>query len=86
MWLNATEADCVSLLPEQCGWTTDNDKIELFWFESEPTPLLVEDILQDEIIIIYASVILMYASRYVIINYFHCCVYMTNFIYCIVNF
>lgn len=44
MWQNATEVNCVKLLPEQCGWIVDDDKIEPLWFEGEPTPLLVEDI------------------------------------------
>lgn len=49
MWQNATEVNCVNLIPEQCGWTIDNNKIEPLWFEGDPTPLLVEDILEVEI-------------------------------------
>lgn len=49
MWQNATEANCVNLSLEECGWTNDNNKIEPFWFESDPTPLLIEDIVSVEI-------------------------------------
>ncbi|XP_044739757.1 ATP-binding cassette sub-family A member 10-like [Chrysoperla carnea] len=40
MWQNATEANCINFSPEQCGW---------LWFEGDPTPLLVEDIVMVEL-------------------------------------
>lgn len=49
MWQNATEANCVNFLPEQCGWTVNDNKIEPLWFEGDPTPLLVEDIVMVEL-------------------------------------
>ena len=49
MWQNATEANCINFSPEQCGWTVNDNKIKPLWFEGDPTPLLVEDIVMVEL-------------------------------------
>lgn len=48
MWQNATEANNLKFAPEQCGWEVNDNKIEPLWFEGEPTPLLVEEIVMVE--------------------------------------
>ena len=44
MWLHATDACCVKLSPEECGWFFDS-YLKPTWFVGDPTPLQVEDIL-----------------------------------------
>ena len=49
MWQNATDASCSKYNPTECGWLLKDEKLEPLWFEGDPTPLLVEDIvLNDE--------------------------------------
>lgn len=47
MWKNATNQECITLRPEQCGWLM-RDILEPIWFEGNPTPLSVEDILKND--------------------------------------
>lgn len=44
MWKNATNSDCVTLKAEDCGWLLDNI-LKPRWFNGDPTPLNVDDIL-----------------------------------------
>lgn len=46
MWLNATDADCIKLNPEECGWFKENH-LKPRWFVGDATPLQIDDILQD---------------------------------------
>ena len=48
MWKNAINQECVSLCPEQCGWVM-RDTLEPVWFEGNPTPLSVDDILKSNL-------------------------------------
>lgn len=53
MWLNATQKDCVKLIATEYGWAFNNEQYEPFWFDGEPTPLHVHDIVidsEDEVI------------------------------------
>ncbi|XP_063379234.1 uncharacterized protein LOC134666051 [Cydia fagiglandana] len=44
MWLNATQKHCVKLSATEYGWTLNNGQYEPLWFDGEPTPLHVDDI------------------------------------------
>ena len=46
MWKNATEQHCITLDPAKCGWVM-KEILEPFWFEGDPTPLSVDDILKN---------------------------------------
>lgn len=49
MWKNATEANCMNYVPEQCEWAVNDNKIEPLWSKGDPKPLLVEDIVMVEL-------------------------------------
>lgn len=48
MWLSATEVKCQKYEPENCGWILDSStqSLQPKWFEGEPTPLTIEDIIK----------------------------------------
>ena len=48
MWQNATEKNCTVLNYESYGWVCENEVLQPVWYEGDPTPLNVEDILQEK--------------------------------------
>lgn len=47
MCLSATDADCIKLNPEECGWFMENH-LKPRWFDGDATPLQIDDISQEK--------------------------------------
>lgn len=45
MWQHSTDPKCIKLSVEDCGWIMKNEMCEPLWFEGEPSPLNIDDIL-----------------------------------------
>ena len=48
MWQNATDPVCTKYKLQDCGWLVNSNEVEPLWFEGDPTPLNIEDIIFPE--------------------------------------